>query len=130
MYFYTSGFYAVYESLENTEEIRILIGISTGKPTYDLLTKANQSPQQSMRFSHAERKQEYSGLVEKEMEDSEDKQEVEEGVVKFIEWIRSKKLEIRACPSQDIYARLCTMASTGGDRDVDRVITGSNNLTQ
>ncbi|PJB89076.1 hypothetical protein CO083_01275, partial [Candidatus Roizmanbacteria bacterium CG_4_9_14_0_8_um_filter_34_12] len=28
-YFYTSGFYAIYKSLENTERIRILIGIST-----------------------------------------------------------------------------------------------------
>ena len=28
-YFYTSGFHAVYKSLENTEKIRILIGIST-----------------------------------------------------------------------------------------------------
>ena len=99
-YFYTSGFHAVYKSLENTEKIRILIGINTSKLTYDLLTKATQDLQQSMQLSHAETKQEYSGLVEKEMEDSEDKREVEEGVVKFIEWIRSKKLEIRAYPSQ------------------------------
>lgn len=76
-YFYTSGFYAVYKSLENTGKIRILIGISTSKLTYDLLTKANQNPQQSMQFSHAETKQEYSELVEKEMEDSEDKRRKE-----------------------------------------------------
>ena len=43
-YFYTSGFHAIYESLENTERIRILIGIRTSKLTYDLLTKANQNP--------------------------------------------------------------------------------------
>lgn len=90
-YFYTSGFHAVYKSLENTERIRILIGISTSKLTYDLLTKANQNPQQSMQFSHAETKQEYSGLIEKEMEDSEDKREVEEGVVKFKGWINAKR---------------------------------------
>ena len=30
-YFYTSGFHAIYKSLENTEKIRILIGISTNK---------------------------------------------------------------------------------------------------
>lgn len=42
-YFYTSGFHAVYESLENTEKIRILIGISTNKLTCDLLTEANQT---------------------------------------------------------------------------------------
>ncbi|MFN3533456.1 MAG: hypothetical protein ACK41Q_13260 [Candidatus Brocadia sp.] len=30
-YFYTSGFYAICKSLENTEKIRILVGISTNK---------------------------------------------------------------------------------------------------
>ena len=30
-YFYTSGFYAIYKSLEGTEKIRILMGISTDK---------------------------------------------------------------------------------------------------
>ena len=129
-YFYTSGFHAVYKSLENTEKIRILIGISTSKLIYDLLTKANQNPQQSMQFSHAETKQEYSGLVEKEMEDSEDKREVEEGVVRFIEWIRSKKLEIRAYPSQNIHAKVYIMTFAEGDRDVGRVITGSSNFTR
>ena len=77
-YFYTSGFHAVYKSLEDTEKIRILIGISTSRQTHDLLTKANQNLQQSMQFSHAETKQKYSGLIEKEMENSEDKREVEE----------------------------------------------------
>jgi len=129
-YFYTSGFHAVYESLENTEKIRILIGIGTNKLTYDLLAKANQGPQQSIQFSHAETKQEYSGLVEKEMEDSEDKREVEEGVARFIEWIRSKKLEIRAYPSQNIHAKVYIMTFTEGDRDVGRVITGSSNFTR
>jgi len=129
-YFYTSGFYAIYKSLKNTEKIRILIGISTSKLTYDLLTKAKENPQQSMQFSHAETKQEYSGLVEKEMEDSEDKREVEEGVVKFIKWIHTKKLEIRAYPSQNIHAKLYIMTFVEGDRDIGRVITGSSNFTQ
>jgi len=128
-YFYTSGFHAVYKSLENTEKIRILIGISTNKLTCDLLTKANRNPQQSLQLSHAETKQEYSGLVEKEMEDSEDKREVEEGVIRFIEWIRGKKLEIKAYPSQSIHAKLYIMTFAEGDRDVGRVITGSSNFT-
>ncbi len=37
-YFYTSGFYTLYKSLENTEKIRILIGISTSKQTFRTLT--------------------------------------------------------------------------------------------
>ncbi len=129
-YFFTSGFYAIYKSLEHTEKIRILIGISTNRQSYDLLTNAKQENQQSLQFSHAETKQEYEGLVEKEMEESEDKQEVEEGVIKFIEWIRGKKLEIRAYPSQNIHAKLYIMTFVEGDRDVGRIITGSSNFTR
>src|SRR3990167_8399045 len=77
-FFYTSGFYAIYKSLEKTERIRILIGISTSRQTYDLLQKGDKKKQQSLQFSHAETKQEFQGLVEKELEDSEDNQNVEE----------------------------------------------------
>lgn len=128
-YFYTSGFHAIYKSLENTEKVRILIGISTNKQTYDLLTRANQVQQQSLQFSHAETKEAYEKLVEKEMEDSEDRWEVEEGVSRFIEWIKSRKLEIKAYPSQDIHAKLYIMTFKEGDRDAGRVITGSSNFT-
>lgn len=41
-YFYASGFYALYKSLESTEKIRILIGISTNKQIYDLLIEGNK----------------------------------------------------------------------------------------
>lgn len=36
-YFYTCGFSAIYPSLEKTEKIRILVGISTNRQTYDLI---------------------------------------------------------------------------------------------
>lgn len=129
-YFYTSGFYAIYPALEKTEKIRILIGISTDKQTHDLLNAAKQEQQQSLQFSHAETKKEIESLIEKEMEDSTDSRTVEGGVVKFIEWIRNKKLEIHAYPSQNIHAKLYIMSFREGDRDVGRVITGSSNLTQ
>ena len=125
-YFYTSGFHTIYKALEKTEKIRILIGISTNRQTYNLLNES----QQKLQFSHTETKQEIEGLIEKEMEDSDDNQNVEEGIVKFIEWIQSKKLEIRAYPSQNIHAKLYIMTFAEGDRDVGRVITGSSNFTQ
>lgn len=128
-YFYTSGFYAIYKSLENTEKIRILIGISTSKQTYHLLTEARNTQQQSLQFSYTETKQAYEGLVEQELGDSEDTREVEEGVAKFIEWIQQNKLEIKAYPSQNIHAKLYIMTFKEGDRDVGRVITGSSNFT-
>jgi HKD family nuclease len=129
-YFYSSGFHAIYQSLENTEKIRILIGISTSRQTFELLENANKPKQQQIDFSHAEAKQEVENLVQKEMEDSEDNRKVEEGVHKFIEWIRSGKLEIKAYPSQNIHAKLYIMTFREGDRDTGRVITGSSNFTQ
>ena len=128
-YFYTSGFHAVYPSLEQTEKIRILIGISTNEQTYRLLTEAEERRQQQLDFSHAETKQMYEGLVEQEMEESDDTRDVEEGVAKFIEWIQTNKLEIKAYPSQNIHAKLYIMTFKEGDRDVGRVITGSSNFT-
>ena len=128
-YFYTSGFHAIYKSLQNTDKIRILIGIGTNQETLGIIQKANHNWQQSLQFSHSETKKVVEGLIENEMEDSEDNQKVEEGVVKFIEWIQNKKLEIHAYPSKDIHAKLYIMTFTEGDRDIGRVITGSSNFT-
>jgi superfamily II DNA or RNA helicase len=129
-YFYTSGFHAIYKSLEETEKVRILIGIGTSKQVFDLLHTDPMEKQQELQFSHAEAKKEVGTLVEKEFEDSGDSHNVEEGVIKFTEWIRSKKLEIRAYPSQNIHAKLYIMTFAEGDRDIGRVITGSSNFTQ
>jgi len=129
-YFYTSGFHVLYKSLEKTERIRILIGISTNRQTYNLLDRAARPEQQTIEFSHSETKAEVENFIVEEMADSEDKQEVEKGVEKFIDWIRSKKLEIRAYPSQNIHAKLYIMTFHEVDRDVGRVITGSSNFTR
>lgn len=129
-YFYTSGFYALYKSLESTKKIRLLIGISTSKQTFDTIQKAQSPPQGTFEFSHAEAKDEFSNTVADEMEDSEDNKNVEEGVNKFIEWLRSGKLEIKAYPSENIHAKIYIMTFVEGDKDVGRVITGSSNFTQ
>ncbi|MCX7727024.1 MAG: phospholipase D-like domain-containing protein, partial [Chitinispirillaceae bacterium] len=129
-YFFTSGFYKIHNALENTEKIRILIGIKTNCETFDLIEQAKKTNIDSIQYSHAETKEIYSDMVEKEMENSEDKPEVEECVIKFTEWIRSGKLQIRAYPSQKIHAKLYIITFTEGDRDVGRVITGSSNFTE
>src|SRR3989344_3419687 len=63
-YFYTSGFHALYKSLETTKKIRILIGISTNKQTLNLI---EQSRQAELQFSHAETKEHFSDLLVGEM---------------------------------------------------------------
>lgn len=129
-YFFTSGFYAIYPSLEKTEKIRILIGISTNSQVHDLITNSQKTEQLDLILSHAETKQAVENEVEREMEASQDNHSTERGVMKFIEWIRNKKLEVKVYPSQNIHAKVYIVGFPEGDRDVGRVITGSSNLTQ
>ena len=129
-YFYTSGFSAIYPALEGTEKIRILIGISTNRQTYDLISNAQKEEQLELSFSHNETKKLFETEVAKELEDSEDNEDVEKSIATFVAWIKSGKLEIKAYPSQRIHAKLYIMTFKEGDRDQGRVITGSSNLTQ
>jgi len=129
-YFYSSGFYAVYPSLEDTETIRILIGISTSSDTFKMIEQGNAPTQQDLKFSHSEAKEIIEDAVRREMEASEDTRPVEEGVHKFIEWIRSDKLKIKAYPSQNIHAKLYIMTFKEDAIDKGRVITGSSNFTK
>ena len=120
-YFYTSGFYEVYEQLENTEKIRILIGISTNKETYDSVNRVK---------SHKEIKDEISIKIKDELEESENSPEVEKGLLKFIEWIKDGKLEIKAYSDEKIHSKVYIMTFGEDDRDIGRVITGSSNFTK
>ncbi len=129
-YFYASGFHSLYKSLEKTEKIRVLIGISTNRFTFDMIQQSKKEIQQKLPSSHKETKDEFSNQVVKEMENSKDSQEVEEGIIKFIEWLNSGKLEVKVYPAETIHAKLYITTFKEGDRDVGRVITGSSNFTK
>jgi HKD family nuclease len=129
-YFYTSGFYTLYQSLENTEKIRILIGINTNRQTSDLIQQSQAPTQGTFQFSHSEAKEEFSKTLSGEMATSEDNRNVEDGVSKFQEWLQNGKLEIKAYPSEKIHAKLYIITFADGAMDVGRVITGSSNFTQ
>jgi superfamily II DNA/RNA helicase/HKD family nuclease len=118
-YFYISGFHLIYKSLENAEKIRILVGIGVDEKTYKLI-----------KFSNSEVKQYVRDEIENELSNSDDNKETEEGIRAFIEWIKNKKLEIRAYPSRNLHAKLYIFTFKEKDRDVGRVITGSSNFTQ
>lgn len=120
-YFYTSGFHAMYPSLEGTDRIRILIGISTNRETFNLLQRIQ---------SHKEVRDQFSQAVKEEMELSENQLHIELGVKKFLEWLKSGKLEIRAYPEEKIHSKLYVMGFKDGQMDKGRVITGSSNFTR
>jgi len=129
-YFYTSGFHLLCDSLEATERIRILIGIGTGKETTDLITEARRPAQRELGFSHRESADAFAEAVAAELEPPAQDDLIEHGVRKFVEWLRSGKLQIRAYPDANIHAKLYIMTFTEGDRDAGRVITGSSNFSQ
>lgn len=129
-YFYLSGFHLIEKPLENSKKIRILVGIKTDKETLDLINESKKQVQQTLSMSHKETKNEVEKSVVSEMASSEDSYEIEKGVNRFIDWVKSGKLEIRAYPSEKIHAKVYIMTFKEGDRDVGRVITGSSNFTK
>jgi len=128
-YFFISGFYKLYSFLEKVEKIRILVGIQTDRAAYEFIQKAKEQEELPLQ-SHAMVQERVSKDVLGELEGSADSAEIETGVHKFIEWLRSGKLEIKAYPSGNLHAKVYIMTFAEGDRDKGRVITGSSNLTQ
>ncbi|MBI1747752.1 MAG: helicase [Acidobacteria bacterium] len=128
-YFFISGFYKLYPALENVEKIRILIGLQTDRTAYELLERAREQEELPLK-SHASVITQIPDTVLGEFEKSADRAEIETGVHKFVEWVRSGKLEIKAYPGEKLHAKVYIMTFAEGDRDKGRVITGSSNLTQ
>ena len=128
-YFFISGFYKLYPALEKVEKIRILVGLRTDRAAYDLLQRAKEQGDLVLQ-SHASTKERVTKVLLTELEKSPDSAEIETGVHKFIEWIRSAKLEIKAHAAENLHAKVYIMTFVVGDRDKGRVITGSSNLTE
>jgi superfamily II DNA/RNA helicase len=128
-YFFISGFHRLHPALSNTEKIRILIGIKTDRATYDLIQTA-KGQQEFALESHAQVRERLPGEILEEFQKSGDSSVIEDGVRKFVEWIKSGKLEVRAYPSERVHAKLYIMTFQERDRDKGRVITGSSNFTE
>jgi len=128
-YFFISGFYKLYPSLEHTEKVRILIGLKTDATVFESLGRAKE--QQELLFkSHAQTKDEIPAEILGELEHAEETLDVERGIRKFIEWVASGKLQVRVYPSEKIHAKVYILTFPEGHYDVGRVITGSSNFSQ
>lgn len=126
-YFYSSGFHLLSPALEQTDKIRVLIGLNTDQETFDHILKSRQ--QLELHLSHAETKEVYAQTIVKELEAVEESKEVEAGVRTFIDWLVNKKLEIRAFPEGNLHAKLYIMTHKKGARDKGRIVTGSSNFS-
>jgi len=64
------------------------------------------------------------------MDSSEDSYNTEVGVKRFIEFLQSGKLDIKAYPSSRLHAKVYISRFSEDDRDFGRVITGSSNFSE
>ncbi len=127
-YFRTSGFHQLYDALETVEHIRILVGLTVDQKAFDLIEMA-QTQIELDSESHKRTKEQVKAQVTAEIAQAQDSYATELGVQKFIEFIRSGKLEIKAYPSANLHAKVYISRFGEDDRDFGRVITGSSNFS-
>ena len=120
-YFYSTGFYKLWKSLENVKKIKILVGMETDKGTFNALSLNGETSRET--------RERFKNKVKDEVATSPEKKEIEQGVIKFIEYIENGKLEIRAYPGKSLHAKVYIMLKKEGAEDKGKVITGSSNFT-
>jgi superfamily II DNA or RNA helicase/HKD family nuclease len=144
-YFRTSGFHRLYKELESVDKIRILVGLSVDKATYEGIQTSRQ--QEIDLDSHKATKEAAATNTIQELEESEDNYDVELGITKFIEYLKKdspdkendlanggngKKLEFRVYPTRNIHAKVYITRYKGDIATIQKgsVITGSSNFSE
>lgn len=127
-YFRASGFYALYKELEKVKKIRILNGLDVDNKTF----QAYSQSQQKLEFDTATKaKENFAQRVEEEVLESEDNHQTFEGYQKFVEFLKTNKIELKQHPSHKLHAKVYISRFGGSVADIDygRVITGSSNFS-
>lgn len=123
-YFRTSGFFRLYKALESVEKIRVLVGINVDGYTVDIIKKAEQ-------LTIKQAKESFSKEIENEFENSETTSEIEQGVQKFIDLLKSGKIEMRMYAESPIHAKVYIIRKDLEKTDYfGSVITGSSNFSE
>lgn len=125
-YFRTSGFFRMYEAMQDVEKIRVLVGLNVDKYTVKIIDTAKAES-----LTQKEAKEIFSKNIETEFEDSETSESVEQGVRIFIDWLKKGKIELRMYADAPIHAKVYIMR-----KDMEKVpdtfgsvITGSSNFS-
>lgn len=127
-YFRASGFYNLYQSLENVERIRVIVGLKLDEHTWDIYRHAREGAPLFHR-SKSQVRDQYKAELRNEVQATDDNYETDTGIRKFVEFILSGKLEMKVYPNQPIHAKVYIMRKPEGDEDFGRVITGSSNFS-
>lgn len=130
-YFRSSGFFKLYEALEDVEKIRILVGLNVDKYTVKIIDRLKNNSEYTA-ISTVDGKEIITNEIENEFKEATSSEEVEKGVRIFIDWLKSGKLEMRMYTEAPIHAKVYVMR-----KDPEKVpdtfgsvITGSSNFSE
>ena len=130
-YFRSSGFFKMYEALEQVEKIRILVGLNVDRYTVIIIDRVNDE-ETCASISTTEGKEIIVDEIEKEFENAASSSKVEKGVRIFMDWLKSGKLEMRMYTEAPIHAKVYIMRKD--QKKVPdmfgSVITGSSNFSE
>lgn len=125
-YFRASGYFKIRPFLERVPHIRILVGIDVDK----IIAKYHSKGllfQGDVNQTLAE----FLSEIKSDIQEADYSEEVEKGILQFIEDIATKKIEIKAHPSKKLHAKIYIFRPQGWNEHKNgSVITGSSNLTE
>lgn len=129
-YFRSSGFFKLYDALEEVEKIRILVGLNVDRYTVKIIDRAKEEISFSA-LTEKESKEAVAEEIEKEFESATTSSEVEKGVRVFIDWLKSGKLEMRMYTEAPVHAKVYIMRKDPVKVPdmFGSVITGSSNFS-
>ena len=120
-----SGYFSLRPFLDNIGKVRVLIGIDVDK----YIAKAAQ---QGKLFFGAEEevKEEYLRKIRTDIETSNYRKDIEDGMYLMVQDLLDKKLELRAHPSKKIHAKIYVLYPDNFNQYSQSIaITGSSNLS-
>lgn len=120
-----SGYFSLRPFLDNIGKVRVLIGIDVDK----YIAKAAQ---QGKLFFGAEEevKEEYLRKIRTDIETSNYRKDIEDGMYLMVQDLLEKKLELRAHPSKKIHAKIYVLYPDNFNQySQSMAITGSSNLS-
>jgi len=124
-YFRASGYFRVRPFIEKATEIRILVGINIDEMIYDANNKG-------LLFMGNEEKSvdTYIDNLKKDIQLAKYDKTVEDGMLRFIQDLIEKKVQIRIYPKQNLHAKIYIFREKEKhSHGYGSVITGSSNLT-
>jgi len=126
-YFYSSGYFKIRKFLDNVSEIRILVGIDLDNRARKAISKGLE-----LNFNADSAREEFLKKAVKDIQDSDYKKNVEDGINAFIKDILTGKLKVKIHPSTQLHAKIYVFRDEHEHTHAGwgSVITGSSNLTE